>query len=524
MNKFVKFASILAASVVLAACVPDGANNASSGNSNRASSGNEFTILAGSELKDMEPILRKAEKDLGFPIKVTYTGTIDGVDRIKSGFEVDAAWFSQSKYFYDTEANSKRIKLSEKTMLSPVVVGVRESSWNSLGVKPNAVIDWKTVSSWVTKNKMTYAMTDPSESNTGYVALMGLAYANAGTGENLKVSDINKDVMKEFFKGHKINAGSSSWLMDAFKNSNVDFVINYESVIIQHNRNNPQDKLKIVYPNEGIVTADYPLLLIGKKNEQYKALAQYLKSEAVQTEVVQNTARRSIVPTVMSNQSVIDTSALLVEMPFTPDPAVSEDLLVAYFNDLKKPSAFVFVLDTSGSMNADREKRMKDAIASLTVNVDPSARFAKIRDREKVWIVPFSGQAYDNVYFDGNKQLAQINSYVSSLRMDGGTALFSSTMQAFNMLKKEMEKDNSYQYSVIVLTDGENTMGISAKDFARSVETSGVERGLIKVFPILFGNANKSELELIANSTGGRVFDGQSRPLNAVFKEIRGYQ
>ena len=43
-------------------------------------------------------------------------------------------------------------------------------------------------------------------------------------------------------------------------------------------------------------------------------------------------------------------------------------------------------------------------------------------------------------------------------------------------------------------------------------------------FPILFGDASQSEMQHIAALGGGRVFDARSASLEAVFKDIRGYQ
>ena len=490
-----------------------------------------LTILAGSETKDMAPLLEKAEQTLGFNISVKYTGTIDGVEQIKNGATYDAAWFSQSKYFYDTEDGAKRIKISEKIMLSPVTVGVRKASYDKLGLKDGAKVSWADVSRWVTEKKLTYAMTDPSESNTGYVGLMGVAYSLAGKGENLSAADVNKEKMTSFFSGHAVNAGSSGWLVDAFAKSKADFMINYESSILQYNKQNPGDALVVIYPFEGIVTSDYPMLLIEQsKADQFKKLTEFLKSVESQKWIVENVARRAVNSQAMVGQTVLP-QAMLIEMPFSPDPKLSEQLLSAYYKDFKRPAALIFVLDTSGSMNeGTREEDMKKAIEGLTVNVDTSSRFAKLREREKIWVLPFSGESYGLQKFEmgqteaqGQATRLQINQYVKSLKMSGGTAIFSTTMQAVKILKDEMLKNPEYRYSVIVFTDGVNTAGMGSDDFISGVKKLGVA-DQVRVFPILFGEGKKTELENIANATGGRVFDGKNKSLSGVFKEIRSYQ
>lgn len=493
---------------------------------------NSLKILAGSEVKDMEPLIRQAEKALNISVVLSYSGTIEGVEKVQNSNDFDAAWFSQSKYFYDSPESAKKIKISEKIMLSPVVVGIRQSSYQKLSLKDGIPVSWADISSWVTKNKLTYAMTDPSESNTGYVALMGVSYSLAGKGESLRPQDVNKAKMKDFFQGHLINSGSSGWLVDAFAKSKADFIINYESSLLQYNKQNPQDQLVIIYPFEGIVTSDYPMLLLEQsKSEQYKKLTEYLKSPESQKWIVENVSRRSINSQVMSEQKVFN-KKLLIEMPFSPSAEVSEQLLAAYYNDFKKPSVLAFVLDTSGSMSeGTREKDMKDAIANLTVNVANNSRFAKLREREKVYVIPFSSEAYDLKKFDIglNEQEASnsrkaINGYVSSLSMGGATSIFSSTLKAVKLLKEDMNKNPEYRYSVIVFTDGVSNEGISASEFAAAVKTMGLDAGQIRVFSVLFGEGSKEQLEILASSTGGRVFDGKSQSLSSVFKQIRSFQ
>ena len=493
-----------------------------------------LTILASSELKDMENILKKAQTDLNINLSIQYSGTISAVDKIKNGMNVDTAWLSQSKYFYDTQENSKRIKLSEKTMVSPVIIGFRKDSWNKLNVK-NEKITWKKISEWVKNNKLTYAMSDPSESNTGYITLMGVSYSIANTGENLKVSDIPKEKIEEFFKGNTVKAQGSYWLMEEFKNSKADFIINYESVLLTYNINNKNDELVLVYPDEGISSADYPLLLINpKKQEIYKELVEYLKTIPVQKAILEETKRRPLMLAAARNQTYFDENKLLIEMPFDPSPELADEILTAYFQNFKKPSAFAFVLDTSGSMSIEqREQKLKKAMASLTIDNNKGGKFAKIREREMGFILPFSDSIGKEYFFNITKEnkeneLKGIFNYVNSLNVNGGTALYLSTAQAIktlnNIRNNNVKNGKDYTYSVVLLTDGENNGQFDLNDFVRFMDDNKAQYRDIRVFPILFGAAKLNELNVIANSTKGKVFDGNNKSLNEVFKEIRSYQ
>ena len=74
------------------------------------------------------------------------------------------------------------------------------------------------------------------------------------------------------------------------------------------------------------------------------------------------------------------------------------------------------------------------------------------------------------------------------------------------------------------MTDGENTNGLSMNEFARWYAAQDEDLKGIRVFGVLFGDGNPKELARLAELTGGHVFDAKSKPLVAVFKEIRGYQ
>ena len=74
------------------------------------------------------------------------------------------------------------------------------------------------------------------------------------------------------------------------------------------------------------------------------------------------------------------------------------------------------------------------------------------------------------------------------------------------------------------MTDGENTAGARAAEFDGFYRRLPLQQREIPVFPILFGDSDRSELAHIAELTGGRLFDARKGSLDGAFKEIRGYQ
>lgn len=504
MIKSLRFMSVvLFSAFALSACAPKKSIN----------------IVAGSEIQNIEPLLTQASKDLGFDINIQYSGTIEGVEAVKTSDTYDVAWFGNSKYFYDTPESAKKIKLSEKIMLSPVIVGVKADSFAKNGLSEKTNYTWADIAGWVNTKKMTYAMSDPSLSNTGYVALMGVVYSTTNKGENLTVSDVKKDTLQQFFAGQKLTGKSSNWIMTQFNQAPIDFVINYESVIL----NNPT-KLVPVYPQEGILTADYQMILVNNntdKIDMYKQLTAYFKKPEIQKQLVNTYKYRAVNAEVMASQNVFDQNKLLIEMPFNPQADLSDAILDSYFNTYKKPAKFAFVVDTSGSMGGDRETNLKTTINSLLSG--QISKYASIRDREEVLVIPFNDRPYDVAKFD-NKHTQDMNQYVQKLVMDGGTGMFDSVASAMVELAKDKKiNGDKYRYSVIVFTDGASNQGANAQDFQAWYQQQGFEQGSIRVFAISFGEADTNQLKALTEITGGSVFDGKSS-LAKAFRDIRSYQ
>ena len=83
-------------------------------------------------------------------------------------------------------------------------------------------------------------MTNPTASNSGFVALVGVASALAQNGGALDQGNINVTALKDFFSGQALTAGSSGWLADSYvrSQSSLDGMVNYESVLLSLNQGN----------------------------------------------------------------------------------------------------------------------------------------------------------------------------------------------------------------------------------------------------------------------------------------------
>lgn len=509
-----------------------GGNNPLTAMTNRGGGGT-MTVLAGSELKDLEPYVDRIARETGVRLQFDYSGTLDGVDSIVSGHQVDAAWFSHSKYL--TLVDRGRIAAQEQIMLSPVVMGVKRSLAQQWGWENNSDLTWADIAAKAASGELQYAMTNPSSSNSGFTALMGVVAAFAGTGADaIQLDDIpqTQAQLQNFFKGQALTSGSSGWLRDAYvrDQNNLSGMINYESVLMELNSSGElREPLVLLYPKEGIVMADYPFILLNNdKRAAYDKLVTYLTSEEFQRIIMEQISRRPVIPQVRpnSNFAAINT----VELPFPASAQVVDEILYAYLDKARVPSHAIFVLDVSGSMRGTGIEQLKSAIKNLAGDdTSLTGRFARFADRERITLVIFNSAIKDVRAFEvgtGDARatsLNQIRNYTDALFADGGTAIYTALQRAYEIAIEAERQDPDRYYSVVLMSDGENRDGIRLNQFESWYRQHSDDIAGIKTFPVLFGQANESEMNRVATLTGGRVFDGYG-DLSAVFKKIRGYQ
>ena len=171
------------------------------------------TVLAGSELRDVEPQLLKAAADAGVPVKLSYAGTLDIVERVNAGEAVDMILPPSGAYPSLALATPPRAR--EKLFYSRVVLGVRSDKARALGWDRRAPA-WTDIARAAGAGQLHFAMTNPTSSNTGMSALFAVASAVAGKTEDLSEKEVNGTVLKAFLAGQTLTAGSSGWLAEAY--------------------------------------------------------------------------------------------------------------------------------------------------------------------------------------------------------------------------------------------------------------------------------------------------------------------
>ncbi|MFG3225030.1 extracellular solute-binding protein [Kitasatospora sp. NPDC048194] len=500
-------------------------------------------VLAGSELQDLQPVLDEARKATGVTVQFAWTGTLDGADAVSSGRadgRYDAVWFPSDQYLRLDPVGRSKVLSETPVMVSPVAVGVRSSVLGDLGWGDGSKVTWAQIGEAAAAGRLSYGMSDPSRSNSGFSALTAVAAAFSGAGAALTDADVQKATpqLKQFFAGQKLTSGSSGWLAQAYAKAEpgkVGALVNYESVLLSLNRTLPPgQQLTVVRPQDGVVSADYPLSLLSSaaptERESFQRLTSYLLRPEVQQRISELTLRRPVAAGV-SPAAGLPTDRRR-ELPFPGTRAVADGLLASYQNELRRPSRTVYVLDTSGSMEGSRLDALKAALSRLT-GTDDTRGVRRFRDREEVTLLSFASKVKwaktHAVPASGSRpgpeaELAAINGDVQSLSASGGTAVYDSLEEAYRVIERQQREANDDRFtSIVLMTDGESNEGASDADFRRFHDALPAAEKSIPVFPIKFGEAAVGQLQGVADLSGGKLFDG-SGSLDGVFEEIRGYQ
>src|SRR5690348_2987009 len=83
---------------------------ACSGGQPSVETAHRLTVLAGSELKDLVPLLPDVQKNTGYQLSLKYTGSLDGAQAIVDGSDhSDLAWFSSGNYLTLLQGDRKSV-------------------------------------------------------------------------------------------------------------------------------------------------------------------------------------------------------------------------------------------------------------------------------------------------------------------------------------------------------------------------------------------------------------------------------
>ena len=279
-----------------------------------------------------------------------------------------------------------------------------------------------------------------------------------------------------------------------------------------------------VYPAEGVGIADSPLGFVERGRgpevkDFFDKLQAYLLTPELQARVAETGRRvavdKAAAPTAQPDWN-FDPSRLVTAVP-VPEPKTIQMALTLYQETLRRPSLTALCLDFSGSMQGDGESQLRHALEFLLTPERASEVLIQWSKRDHIVVIPFNGFVINAWEGSGEAaSQAELLANVQRVPADGGTDMYACVRKASEMLRPLLAKNDSLP-AIVVMTDGKSEG--TAEQFL-SGRASEDQR--VPIFGITFGNADKSQLDILASATGGRVFDG-NKDLAGAFRSVRGY-
>ena len=250
----------------------------------------EFNILSSEENKDLEKIVLNYANAKGYEVNIDYAGTLDIMNRLNKGEEYDSVWTSNSIWSYMVDSKVASLKDAKSTSITPVIFGITKSKAEELGFVGKTVYT-KDIVDAISSGKLKFTMSNPTTTNSGASAYLGMLYTLAGNPEVLTDDILNQQEVREnlrtFFSGLERTAGTEDFLEQTFLNGNYEAVVSYESSIIKINKqleSMGREPLYAIYPVDGVSICDNPIAYIDHKNESKKIIFEDIKSYLLSNE------------------------------------------------------------------------------------------------------------------------------------------------------------------------------------------------------------------------------------------------
>ena len=501
-------------------------------------------VLGSSDLADMREVFIAARQATNVRLALTTVGAPAGAQTVASGKakgKFDAVWFDSNAYLSLQPKASGYVATSTEIMTSPVAFGLDSAVAKKLGWDKKAPT-WAQIIQAAGEKKFRYGMSNPATSNAAFSALANAATALTGGGAlRADQVDIVASDLRRFFSRQSITAETASSLADRFvvqtnQPGGPAGLINYESALIKLNESGQlKQPLTIVLPADGVISADFPMSLLSgvsaEARSAYTVLTDWLRSPDGQRLIMEQTARRPILGSVKPDPARFG-DQLLIELPFPAKRDVLDRLLTSYLNSIRRSTQSIYVLDLSGSMKGERITALRQALISLAGGSGSitSSGYAVFRERETVTLIGYGDNVRRPETFtvpprDPGSGLAKIRGAAGKLdSVPENTATYTALREAYKLADRQVKSNPGALTSIVLMTDGEQNVGISEADFRKFYTGLRAETRAVPTFTVKFGPADAAALNRIARFTGGRLFEVEDMRLVTAFRQIRAYQ
>ncbi len=518
-----------------------------------------ITIYYGSEKEDwLEPLVEaynnaRHETPDGNRIVVEATpmGSIESANGIVSGELQPTVWSPASSIYIpvanadwrQNHAEDLVMGTPEDLVLSPVVIAMWRPMAEALGW-PDEPLGWADIAEMATSDggwaaygypewgEFKLGHTHPNHSNSGIVSVIAEAYAGAGKQRDLTLDDLADPEVQAFMadvESSIIHYGRSTGFfankMFTLGPSYLSAAVMYENLVVAQESSrmageSSQLPVVAIYPQEGTFWSNHPYAILNAPwvTDEQRAAAEdfeaFLLDRPQQLRALEYGFRPADPSIPLS--SPLDTAhgvdpsqpETVLEVPSAEVIAGIQDM----WRQTKKPVDLVVVMDISGSMSGEKITSARNSLLEFIDLVD---------DRDRLQIILFDDDLITLTPLTplGEKR-EDVLRRVSGIIEDGDTRLYDAVYMAYQELQENGDPDHIR--AIVVLSDGADTASqLTLNQVVGQVSNLSEGGTATKIFTIAFGdNADLDILERIAESTGGKLYEGDPDTIDEVYQEI----
>ena len=374
-----------------------------------------------------------------------------------------------------------------------------------------------------------FGHTHPEYSNSGLIALLAEAYAGTGKVAGLTLEDVRRPETAELVAGIEsaiVHYGSSTGFFGKrlFEGGPgyLSAAVLYENMVIEST--SPEYTLPFpvvaIYPKEGTFWSDHPVGIVERDwvapehREAARIYIDHLLARPQQERALQYGFRPADVdiPLGPPFDAAHGVDPKKPQTTLEVPPVEVIDAVLRLWNENKKRSEVVLVLDISGSMKDEGKMEAARAGAEQLV--------AMLDDQDSFSLLPFNDRMAWAVQGAAMSQAREGTiRTISGLFAAQGTALYDAVAMAYDDLARR--RDPRRISAIVVLSDGDDTDSrLELRELLDRIRADS-EGGGARVFTIGYGSgARKDVLEKIAEATRGRFYEGTTANIRTVFREI----
>jgi Ca-activated chloride channel family protein len=425
--------------------------------------------------------------------------------------------------------------------VSPIVIAAWESVARELGW-PDKSIGWQDIQNKATSDpdfKWNHAGTNTA---SGLLATLAEFYAGAGLTRGLTEETATAPDTLEYVQAVestvRFYGEGEDVIVQRLAAEGKDFLdafVGQESVVIDWNSADPDERLVAIYPAEGSLWTDHPLALLelgsiegefpvtDNQRQTYAAFSQYATSEKVQNQLLEAGYRPAdlSIPLDGAGSPFADGNALGAvdwrepQTTLQVPPAAVVNVVRDAWRYTKRPTKVYLVVDTSGSMEGAKIEATRDALAAFVNEVQG--------ERDEIGIVEFASDVKGftplRVLDDRNRQ--DTLRVIDGMEATGGTALIDAVYAA--TVDLQAQADGEAINALVVMTDGlDNESARTLRDLDRVLSNSSAPR--VVLFTIAFGDdADDWILQEMARSGQGQFRRADETDIEELYRIVSTY-